>query len=198
MYETVTPALGGTPGIAIGNVVGSNIANFGLILGSCALVTAVPVASGVLRFEYPFLVLSTWIALLLCRDGWLDRLEGGFFIAAMLVFTAYAVFVARRAIGAAEQGLVGGVASQTEPDRRRAGPWLLAVGVGAALAGLLLGAHMLVEGAVALAQALGVASVSGPTVVVVLLAQLAVTWRRPQEQRRWRWRTWWDPTSSTC
>lgn len=178
LFVSITAALGGTPGIAIGNVVGSNIANFGLILGSCALVTAVPVAAGVLRFEYPFLVLSTWIALLLCRDGWLDRLEGGFFIAAMVAFTAYAVWVAQREIGAAEQELVSAASHASGAGPRRQAAWLLAVGVLAALAGLVLGAHLLVKGAVALAQGLGVSErIVGLTVVAVgtSLPELAVS-----------------------
>ena len=69
LVVSVTGALRGSPSIAIGNVVGSNIANIGLILGLCALITPIPVARGVLRFEYPFLVLASWIALLLSRDG---------------------------------------------------------------------------------------------------------------------------------
>ena len=47
---SVTGALQGAPGIAMGNVVGSNVANIGLILGSCALILPIPVARGVLRF----------------------------------------------------------------------------------------------------------------------------------------------------
>ena len=103
---SVTGALRGTADIALGNVVGSNIANIGLILGACAALTAVPVARGVLRFEYPFLVLASWIVLLLARDGRLDRLEGAFFVASLIAFTAYAVWVARREIDEAEQGVV--------------------------------------------------------------------------------------------
>ena len=69
LVVSVTGALQGSPGIAMGNVVGSNMANIGLILGACALITPIPVARGVLRFEYPFLVLASGITLLLSRDG---------------------------------------------------------------------------------------------------------------------------------
>jgi cation:H+ antiporter len=68
LVVALTAALRGSPAIAVGNVVGSNIANIGLILGVCALITPVPVARGVLRFEYPFLLLASWVSLLLCRD----------------------------------------------------------------------------------------------------------------------------------
>jgi cation:H+ antiporter len=94
LVVSLTGALQGAPGIALGNVVGSNIANIGLILGACAVLAPIPVSPRVLRFEYPFLVLASWITLLLSRDGWLDRLEGGFFLASMISFAAYAVWVA--------------------------------------------------------------------------------------------------------
>jgi cation:H+ antiporter len=57
---SLTGALRGSPDFAIGNVVGSNVANIGLILGACALIMPIPVARGVLRFEYPFLLLASW------------------------------------------------------------------------------------------------------------------------------------------
>ncbi|HMV33055.1 MAG TPA: hypothetical protein PKA50_13115, partial [Gemmatimonadales bacterium] len=67
LVVSATAAVGGQPAIAVGNVIGSNIANLGLILGGCALLAPIPVARGLLRFEYPFLVLASWIVLLLCR-----------------------------------------------------------------------------------------------------------------------------------
>jgi len=143
LLVSVTGALRGSPGIAMGNVVGSNVANIGLILGACALMAPIPVAGGVLRFEYPFLLLASWIALLLSRDGWLDR---------------------------------------------RKATWTLVLGILAALAGLVLGAHALVSGAVKLSRALGVSErVVGLTVVAVgtslpeLAVSLAAALRKQQE-----------------
>src|SRR5436190_18986667 len=75
LFVSVIAALRGAPTISLGNVVGSNIANIGLILGVTAVVSAVPFTERAFAFEYPFLVLASWITLLLCRDGWIDRLE---------------------------------------------------------------------------------------------------------------------------
>ena len=188
LIVSVTGALRGSPAIAMGNVVGSNIANIGLILGGCALITPIPVARGILRFEYPFLVLASWIALLLSRDGRLDRLEGTFFLTSMVAFTAYAVWVARREITAAERSLVGEVV----PDR--AGPLSrkpigsLFLAILAALLGLVLGAQALVSGSVSMARALGVSErVVGLTVVSVgtslpeLAVSLSAALRKQQE-----------------
>jgi Sodium/calcium exchanger protein len=152
----------------MGNVVGSNVANIGLILGACALVVPIPVARGVLRFEYPFLVLASWIALLLCRDGRLDRLEGAFFLASMVAFTAYAVWVARREITAPEKSLVGEVVPDRAAPLSRRPTWALIVDIFAALLGLVLGAQALVSAAVSLARAVGVSErVVGLTIVSV-------------------------------
>ncbi len=174
---SVTGALQGSPDIALGNVVGSNIANIGLILGACAAITTVPVTRGVLRFEYPFLVLSSWIVLLLCRDGRLDRLEGAFFVASLVGFTAYAVWVARREIDERERSAVArSVPDRAEPLSHRRTRSLV-LGIVATLVGLVLGAQALVGGAVGIARAFGISErVVGLTVVAfgTSLPELAV------------------------
>jgi cation:H+ antiporter len=178
LVVSVTGALRGSPGIAMGNVLGSNVANIGLILGSCALIMPIPVNRGVLRFEYPFLVLASWITLLLSRDGWLDRLEGAFFLSSMVAFIAYVVWVARREITGAEKSIVG----EAVPDRAvalaRSPTWKLAMGILVSIGGLVVAARALVAGAVSLAETLGVSErVVGLTVVSVgtSLPELAVS-----------------------
>jgi cation:H+ antiporter len=183
---SVTGALHGSPGIALGNVVGSNIANMGLILGLCALVAPIPVARGVLRFEYPFLLLASWIALLLSRDGWLDRLEGGFFLASMVGFTAYTVWVARREITNAEKDRLA-LMPEGALRLRRQPAWGIGLGILGSLAGLVLGGQALVTGASSVAHVLGVSErVVGLTVVAVgtsvpeLAVSLAASLKRQQ------------------
>lgn len=188
LVVSLTGAMQGSPGIAMGNVVGSNVANIGLILGACALITPIPIARGVLRFEYPFLVLASWIALLLSRDGRLDRLEGAFFLASMVGFTTYAVWVARREITAVEKELMSEAMPERAERLRRRPTWSLALGVLAALVGLVVGAQALVSAAVSVARALGVSErVVGLTVVSVgtslpeLAVSLAAALRKQQE-----------------
>jgi cation:H+ antiporter len=188
LVVSVTGALQGSPAIAVGNVVGSNVANIGLILGGCALIVPIPVARGVLRFEYPFLLLASWIALLLSRDGWLDRLEGGFFLASMAAFTAYAVWVARQEISVTEKGMVADLVPPRADRLSRKPSWMLGLGILAALFGLVLGARALVSGAVNVARAFGVTErVVGLTVVSIgtslpeLAVSLTAALRRQQE-----------------
>ncbi|OOZ42611.1 calcium/sodium antiporter [Solemya elarraichensis gill symbiont] len=77
----LTAALDGNAGLAIGNAVGSNIANVGLILGLTALVIPLSVSSQVLRREYPILLIVTITALILVIDG-----ELGFYDGLILIF----------------------------------------------------------------------------------------------------------------
>lgn len=188
LLVSLTAALRGSPGIAMGNVVGSNIANLGLILGACALLAPIPVARGLLRFEYPFLVLSSWVVLLLCRDGWLDRLEGAFFLASMAGFVGYAVWVAREEISAAEQRAIGDTVPEQAERLSRWPVWRLLLALLLALGGLVLGARTLVAGAVGLAQAMGLSErVVGLTIVAIgtslpeLVVSLVAALKKQQE-----------------
>jgi cation:H+ antiporter len=168
LLVSLTAALRGSSDMALGNAVGSNIANIGLVLGACAIITPVPVARSILRFEYPFLLVACWVGLLLCRDGRLDNLESGSFLAAVIGFVAYSVWVARREATAADQAVL----AASVPDRAgalmRRPAWLLALGILAALLGLVAGAHLLVTGAVDLARSVGMSErVVGLTVLAV-------------------------------
>jgi len=168
LFVSATAALKGSPDIALANVVGSNIANVGLVLGACAVIAAVPINRGIFRLEYPFMILASWIALLLCRDLVLDRLESGFFFASLVGFAAYAVWLARQKVSEQEARALGEpVAAEPETLLRRPG-WVLMLGLTAALAGLGIGARVLVAGAVHIAEALGISErLIGLTIVAI-------------------------------
>ncbi len=69
-------AIQGNPGLAIGNAIGSNIANIALILGVTAVIAPLDVKSQTLRREYPLLLAVSLGALLLMMDGYLGRIDG--------------------------------------------------------------------------------------------------------------------------
>ncbi len=69
-------ALEGTPGLAVGNALGSNVANIGLILGVTILLMPLQVQSGTLKREFPVLLLATALTLLLLLDGNINRFDG--------------------------------------------------------------------------------------------------------------------------
>lgn len=166
LVVSLLAAIRGTPDIAVGNVVGSNIFNIAAVLGAAALVRPLEVHGTAVRLEWPVMFLASWIGFLLMRDLGLDRMEGGFFVASLVVFTAYSVYIAKYEVSQQEQS---DYASETEgrslhPRTRELGLSILAVVAGSAL--LVLGGRFLVDGSVALARHIGMTErVIGLTVV---------------------------------
>lgn len=188
LFVSLTATLRGSPAIAVGNVVGSNIANIGFVLGLAALITPIPLTQRVLKFEYPFMILATWIALLLFRDLLFDRLEAGFFVGSMMAFTAYSVWVARQEATERDKELLAELVPAKAAVLERKPSSLLALGTVASLAGLTLGARLLVTGAIGVAQGLGLSErVIGLTVVAIgtslpeLVASTAAALKRHHE-----------------
>lgn len=163
---SVAAALKGSSDLALGNVVGSNIFNIGAVLGASALILPMRVHGSAVRLEWPFMFLASFQLLLLARDGTLDRLEGGFFVVGLVLFTGYAVMIGRVAVTGEEASDL-----QEEVARRERGTGLRtmlgAMGlIAAGIAMLVLGGEALVRGAVGLARALGMTErIIGLTVV---------------------------------
>ena len=176
-------AVEGKSDIAVGNVVGSNIFNVVAILGISALIVPLVVHMTAVRLEWPAMAIVSLQFLLLARDGTVDRLEGAFFLVALVAFTAYMVRLARRDLSAADADtLAASVESWTVRGRR------LALDLGLVVGGVLIlvaGAQVLVRGATSLALAAGVSErVIGLTIVAAgtsmpeLAASLMAAWRK--------------------
>lgn len=166
LVVSLLAAVEGRSDIAVGNVVGSNIFNIGVILGLTAIVLPVAVHSTAVRLEWPFMFLISFLFLLLARDGLVDRLEGAFFLAGLGVFTAFMVRMARTEV--TEHDAVALTPQRmTSPARSRA--LAVARDAGMVTLGLLLlvaGGRALVVGSVAIAQTLGLTErVIGLTIV---------------------------------
>jgi cation:H+ antiporter len=160
-------ALRGDGGVAVGNVVGSNILNLALIVGVAALLMPLQVQMRLVFRESPVMVAAALSLPILAWDGLLSRVDGAILAAA---FAGYLVFVVRsarhepEAVQAeyAEFGELQGHVSETETRGRDTG--LLLVG----LAVLAVGAQLLVDAAVFFARAAGVSdAVVGLTVVAL-------------------------------
>ena len=148
LAATLVAALRGAPELALANVVGSNVANIGLILGLTAVAYPLATNASFLRREVPWMLAATVLALPLLIDGRLLRVEG------LLLWLALAVFLlAAFRSGGAPAILVEDVGEAAAVRRR---PWRDAIGVAAGVAVLAYGAHALVTGATALALIWGV------------------------------------------
>ena len=158
--------------VAIGNAIGSNIANIGLVLGITALVRPLPFAQTTLRREIPWLIGATLLALICLADRDLTVVDA-FILLGGLAFVLYRL--AR--LGRGASGLPENIQSELDelPDMTLviAGLWFLA-----ALVVLLVSAHLVVEGAKEVALRFNVSEVVvGLTVVAVgtSLPELSVT-----------------------
>ena len=90
-------ALDGSSGIALGNVIGSNIANVALILGVTAILCPIPVAGGTLKVDTPLLLVASVLLALCCHfTHALTRLEGMVGFAIMLAYVALQVVHSRK------------------------------------------------------------------------------------------------------
>jgi cation:H+ antiporter len=162
LVVSVQAALEGTPVLALGNVVGSNIGNVGLILGVTALLCPIRGDAQVVRLDIPIMIGVSALLLGLLGDGVIGRLNGIVLVLGAIGYTVIRVW------GSWEesQATVRQAFDEAVPDRRGWG-WegLFAVG---GLALLVLGARWLVSGAVAIAEGAGLpTAVIGLTVVAV-------------------------------
>jgi cation:H+ antiporter len=168
----IEAAMSGHGDVALGNVVGSNIANLGLILGVAVLVRPARVDGLLQRREIPALALSAALVPVLLLDGRVTRWEGGLLLFAALAYIAWMFSAARRTSAEAEAAQAARVTSQAAdvagaPSSRgtKLRQGLIALG---GLGILLLGGHLFVMAAATLARAWGMSErVVGLTIVAV-------------------------------
>jgi len=96
IFIALIASLEGSPALAVGNAIGSNIANIGLILGSTALLVAVPVIREEARDESLMLLGATILASVLLLTGYLGTTQGVILFIGFLVFVGWAIWHAKR------------------------------------------------------------------------------------------------------
>ncbi|MCG7959121.1 MAG: calcium/sodium antiporter, partial [Candidatus Thiodiazotropha taylori] len=159
---SVMAAVNGNPGLAIGNAVGSNIANIGLILGVTALVIPLSVHSSVLKREYPILLGVTVICILLMLDGELGLLDGAILLVLLVGVFGWMIYTAKT--GEADP-IAGEYDAEIPHDVPNQKALMLLIG---GLILLLISSRVLVWGATNVAVALGVSDVViGLTIVAI-------------------------------
>lgn len=155
VVASVMAALAQSPGIAIGNIVGSNISNGLLVAGATALVMPIAVSRPTLRRDGVVALLTAAVFWLICALG---LLVIGVGVALLLALVAYLVLTYR----------VGGAVTAQQPDQPG---WPMPMALLGAVAGIVLlalGGRYLVNAAVSLAAAMGVSeAVVGLTIIAV-------------------------------
>ncbi|PQO22919.1 sodium:calcium antiporter [Rhodobacteraceae bacterium WD3A24] len=154
LLVSVDAAWRGQPAIAVGNVVGSNTANILLILGLSALIWPVAVQGPTLRRDGAVMLAAGLVLVVPFALGELGRLTGAALVAALVLYLVWAY----RQRGADVTG-----PEPADPTPRGAILWVLA-----GLAALIVGARLLVDGAVAIAEGFGISQAFiGLTIVAV-------------------------------
>ncbi len=166
MLVSALASYNGNPSLAIGNALGSNIANVALILGLTAMVYPLCIERNALKREFPLLGVIMLLALGLMINGSLSRLDGTILIAGLFTLVALMVMWGSRAMKAAERDPVAEALVAEIPESmpmKRAVTWTV---IGLVL--LPFSAQILVDGAVDLATILGVSdAVVGLTIVAL-------------------------------
>jgi len=160
---SVSSSLGGNEGVAIGNVVGSNLFNVLVILGLSATIAPLVVAQQLVRIDVPLMIGASCLLLLLALDHSIGRIDGAILFGSILVYTTWAIVHSRRASReVVEEYSEEFGASDTSAAR-------LALDAGRVLLGfamLVFGADWFVDSAIEAAEALGVSDlVIGLTIV---------------------------------
>ncbi|MGF1527788.1 MAG: calcium/sodium antiporter, partial [Candidatus Competibacterales bacterium] len=154
--------LAGEPDIALGNVVGSNIANILLILGIAAAITPLAVAAELVRWDIPLMIGASMVVYIMALDGEVSHFDGALLTLGILVYLILAIAYGRKPPGIDE------VDTDDASSRGARAIAINGVLVGVGLVALVLGARLLVTAAVTVAQALGVSElVIGLTVIAI-------------------------------
>ena len=167
LVTSLQAALAGSPGIAVGNIVGSNIGNVLLILGLAALLSPVIVNPQAFRRDGTVVALATLACVAVVMLGAIDRIAGVLFLSGLAAYLLFTFVSDRRAGAAAAAAAVYEAEAEAVPGPDHG----LALSLVLSLAGLVLtvmGARWLVSGAVDLAQAAGISeTVIGLTIVAI-------------------------------
>jgi len=151
---SIVASLRGEPGLAIGNAIGSNIVNIGLVLGCVALIKPIQLRSATLRREMPALLAVTLLTVSLFLDSFLSFIDGIVMLTGLVIVMMWLTRLGMRSAPSDPINQEYEAEIPKNVTTRIAIIWLL-VGI----ATLLAGAHLLVDGSIEIARILGVSEV---------------------------------------
>lgn len=160
LLVSMTSSIKGSAGIAMGNVIGSNIANIGMILGLTAMLCPIPTQNRKVSANGLVMILASLLALVLSLNNGLSRIEGLILFAGIILFTVISIRLGRTKQDATQP--------DSEPQGKEMSVLVALLLVALSCAMLAFGADFMVDGATSIAQALGVSDkVIGLTIVAL-------------------------------
>jgi cation:H+ antiporter len=161
LLVSMTSAIKGSAGIAMGNVLGSNIANIGLILGLTALLCPIPTENRKVTANGLVMIAASLLLLVFSLKGGISRIEGAVLFAGIILFTVISIRKGRAGASSEDSE-----SSDVHEKKMSVAVALLLIILSCAL--LAFGADFMVDGATVLAKAIGVSDkVIGLTVVAL-------------------------------
>ena len=160
LLVSMTSSIKGSAGIAMGNVIGSNIANIGLILGLTAMLCPIPTQNRKVSANGLVMILASLLALVLSLNNGLSRIEGLILFAGIILFTVISIRLGRTKQNTTQP--------DAEPQVKEMSVLVALLLVALSCAMLAFGADFMVDGATSIAKTLGVSDkVIGLTIVAL-------------------------------
>jgi len=170
---SIVAALHGEPDLAIGNAIGSNIVNIGLVLGLVALIRPIPMNSATVRREMPMLLAVSLLTVSLFLDAYISRIDGFVLLISLVIVMAWLTRIGLKS--SVDDPLVAEIDAEM-PKLSSSKKSIVQLAVG--LVALLVGAELIVGSAVEIATSLGVSDIVIGIVLVAFgtsLPELAVS-----------------------
>lgn len=149
LLVSLIAAVKGFSGVSLGNILGSNVANIGLVLGASALVRSLAVDKKLVRREIPFMIGVSGLFWLICLDGWIGRVDGAVLLAGLAFFLILGIMTAKKSENTKDE---------VPAQKGKKVFWytfLILIG----MVGLIVGAHLVVNSAIFIARQLGLSDV---------------------------------------
>ena len=165
-YGTSTPelaasmaaAVGSHTDLILGNIVGSNISNIGMVIGVCAVVSPLVVKRATTRKEVPIMIGVSLLLIAISVDGEISQYDGIMLVVGLIAFTAYTLSRAKK-----ERNEEAEDSATTKTSIPRA---IVLIVIGAAL--LYFGGFLTVENAISIAENIGISeTVIGITIIAI-------------------------------
>ena len=159
---SILSAIEGMPDVVLGNVVGSNIANIGLILGIAALIRPLLVAKSTIKKEIPIMVGVSILLVLISIDGKISFEEGVAFVIGIILFTFFSYKSSKK-----EQTDIEDISTGLELAKKNVIPKsVILIGIGLGL--LTFGSFLTVDNAVTIAKSVGLSErIIGLTIIAI-------------------------------
>ncbi len=161
LLVSISAALKGSPEIALGNVLGSNIANIGLVLALTALLVPIDVQKDSIRYDWPIMIFSFLLLSAFMFGDKITRIEGLVLILLLVAYVWWEIHHSRQQMAD----------KQNEIPEPKMSVWLALVLIIIASIGLAKGADWLVDGAVGIANKLGIS----PRVISITIVAIGTS-----------------------